>query len=169
MLPYFNDRNVVAQLVRKAERAGFKAIALTVDNPRLGRREAEIKNRFALPPFFTVKNFEVLDLGKTDKVVKAAQRRVPVFLDQGVRHGTDVFKALSPRSLRDIRDFFRLGYFELTMALSGCRSLKEKTCDHVTIPWDHPLPSLISPRLRMLFPRRQTGESQKMGGPPYAK
>lgn len=39
------DRNVDAQLVERAERAGFKAIALTVDTPRLGRREADIKNR----------------------------------------------------------------------------------------------------------------------------
>lgn len=39
------DRNLVAQLVRRAERAGFKAIALTADTPRLGRREADIKNR----------------------------------------------------------------------------------------------------------------------------
>ncbi|KAI8001837.1 Peroxisomal (S)-2-hydroxy-acid oxidase GLO1 [Camellia lanceoleosa] len=37
-------------LVKRAERAGFKAIALTVDTPRLGRREADIKNRFNLPP-----------------------------------------------------------------------------------------------------------------------
>jgi len=43
----FKDRNVVAQLVRRAERAGFKAIALTVDTPILGRREADIKNRLA--------------------------------------------------------------------------------------------------------------------------
>ena len=41
------DRNVVAQLVRRAERAGFKAIALTVDTPILGHREADIKNRLA--------------------------------------------------------------------------------------------------------------------------
>lgn len=41
----YKDRHVVAQLVRRAERAGFKAIALTVDTPRLGRREADIKNR----------------------------------------------------------------------------------------------------------------------------
>ena len=41
------DKNVVAQLVRRAERAGFKAIALTVDTPILGRREADIKNRLA--------------------------------------------------------------------------------------------------------------------------
>nr|GMD36697.1 peroxisomal (S)-2-hydroxy-acid oxidase GLO1 isoform X2 [Ipomoea batatas] len=39
------NRNVVAQLVRRAERAGFKAIVLTSDAPRLGRREADIKNR----------------------------------------------------------------------------------------------------------------------------
>ena len=42
----YKDRNVVAQLVRRAEKAGFKAIALTVDTPRLGRRESDIKNRF---------------------------------------------------------------------------------------------------------------------------
>ena len=42
----YKDRNVVAQLVRRAERAGFKAIALTVDTPILGRREADIKNRY---------------------------------------------------------------------------------------------------------------------------
>lgn len=41
----YKDRNVVIQLVKRAERAGFKAIALTVDTPRLGRREADIKNR----------------------------------------------------------------------------------------------------------------------------
>ncbi|CAI0545009.1 unnamed protein product [Linum tenue] len=60
----YKDRNVAAQLVRRAERAGFKAIVLTVDTPRLGRREADIKNRFALPPSLTLKNFEGLDLGK---------------------------------------------------------------------------------------------------------
>ncbi|KAJ7517916.1 hypothetical protein O6H91_21G045800 [Diphasiastrum complanatum] len=63
----YKDRNIVSQLVRRAERAGFKAIALTVDTPRLGRREADIKNRFALPPHLTLKNFEGLDLGKMEK------------------------------------------------------------------------------------------------------
>lgn len=41
----YKDRNIVRQLVKRAEMAGFKAIALTVDTPRLGRREADIKNR----------------------------------------------------------------------------------------------------------------------------
>ncbi|CAN6968912.1 unnamed protein product [Brassica oleracea var. botrytis] len=169
----YKNKNVVEQLVRRAERAGFKAIALTVDTPRLGRRESDIKNRFTLPPNLTLKNFEGLDLGKMDEandsglasyvagqidrtlswkdvqwlqtitkmpilvkgvltgedariavqagaagiivsnhgarqldyvpetisaleeVVKATQGRIPVFLDGGVRRGTDVFKALA--------------------------------------------------------------------------
>ncbi|KAG2315722.1 hypothetical protein Bca52824_018844 [Brassica carinata] len=63
----YKNRNVVEQLVRRAERAGFKAIALTVDTPRLGRRESDIKNRFTFPPNLTLKNFEGLDLGKMDE------------------------------------------------------------------------------------------------------
>ena len=36
---------MVRNLVTRAEKAGYKAIALTVDTPRLGRREADFKNR----------------------------------------------------------------------------------------------------------------------------
>ncbi|PQP98784.1 peroxisomal (S)-2-hydroxy-acid oxidase GLO1 isoform X1 [Prunus yedoensis var. nudiflora] len=239
----YKDRHVVAQLVRRAERAGFKAIALTVDTPRLGRREADIKNRFTLPPFLTLKNFEGLDLGKMDEaadsglasyvagqidrslswkdvqwlqtitklpilvkgvltaedarlavqagaagiivsnhgarqldyvpstimaleeVVKAAQGRIPVFLDGGVRRGTDVFKALAlgasgifigrpvvfslaaegEGGVRKVLQMLR-EEFELTMALSGCRSLKEITRDHIVTEWDTPRPRHL-PRL----------------------
>ncbi|KAG5025024.1 hypothetical protein JHK86_020938 [Glycine max] len=237
----FKDRNVVAQLVRRAERAGFKAIALTVDSPILGRREADIKNRFTLPPNLVLKNLEGLDLGKLDKtsdsslasyvaeqidqslnwkdikwlqsitslpivvkgvltaedtriaiqagaagiivsnhgarqldyvpatimaleeVVKAAQGKIPVFLDGGIRRGTDVFKALAlgaagvfigrpvvfslaadgETGVRKVLQMLR-DEFELTMALSGCRSLKEITRDHVITEWDHPR---FSPKL----------------------
>ncbi|KAK4439054.1 (S)-2-hydroxy-acid oxidase GLO1 [Sesamum alatum] len=232
-LSVYKDRHVIERLVRRVERAGFKAIALTVDVQRLGRREADIKNRFTLPPHLKLKNFEGLDLGKMDKVdgsglasyvggqsdrtlswkdlkwlqsitslpillkgvltaedtriaiqngangiivsnhgarqldyvpatimvleevVKAAQGRVPVFLDGGVRHGTDVFKALAlgasgifigrpvvfslaaegeagvKKVLQMLRD-----EFELTMALNGCRSLSEITRNHVIAMWD---------------------------------
>ncbi|XP_072970354.1 glycolate oxidase 3-like [Typha angustifolia] len=229
----YKDRSIVRQLLRRAERAGFKAIALTVDTPKLGRREADIKNRFTLPPSLTLKNFEDLDLGKMDKtndsglaayvagqvdcslswkdvewlqtvtslpivvkgvltthaarlaieagaagiivsnhgarqldyvpatiscleeVIKGAQGRVPVFLDGGVRRGTDVFKALAlgasgvfigrpvlfslavdgeagvRKMLQMLRD-----ELELTMALSGCTSLKEITRNHVVTEAD---------------------------------
>ncbi|MGG6532885.1 UNVERIFIED_CONTAM: alpha-hydroxy-acid oxidizing enzyme, partial [Clostridioides difficile] len=223
------------------EEAGFEAIALTVDTPRLGRREADIKNRFTLPPFLTLKNFEGLDLGKMDKaddsglasyvagqidrtlswqdvkwlqtitklpilvkgvltaedtriaiqsgaagiivsnhgarqldyvpativaleeVVKAARGEIPVFLDGGVRRGTDVFKALAlgasgifigrpvvfslaaegEAGVRKVLQMLR-DEFELTMALSGCRSLQEITRSHIVADWDTPR---IVPRL----------------------
>ncbi|VAH46047.1 unnamed protein product [Triticum turgidum subsp. durum] len=229
----YKDRKVVEQLVRRAEKAGFKAIALTVDTPRLGRREADIKNRFVLPPNLTLKNFEGLDLGKMDQandsglasyvagqidrtlswkdvkwlqsittmpilvkgvitaedsrlavengaagiivsnhgarqldyvpatisaleeVVKGAGGQIPVFLDGGVRRGTDVFKALAlgaagvfigrpvvfslavageagvSNVLKMLRD-----EFELTMALSGCNSLADITRNHVVTEAD---------------------------------
>nr|VDC72596.1 unnamed protein product [Brassica rapa] len=246
----YKNRNVVEQLVRRAERAGFKAIALTVDTPRLGRRESDIKNRFTLPPNLTLKNFEGLDLGKMDEqsccvyandsglasyvagqidrtlswkdvqwlqtitkmpilvkgvitgedariavqagaagiivsnhgarqldyvpatisaleeVVKATQGRIPVFLDGGVRRGTDVFKALAlgasgifigrpvvfslaaegEAGVRKVLQMLR-DEFELTMALSGCRSLKEITRNHITTEWDTPRPPHPSARL----------------------
>ncbi|KAG7631227.1 FMN hydroxy acid dehydrogenase domain [Arabidopsis suecica] len=234
----YKNRKVVEQLVRRAEKAGFKAIALTVDTPRLGRRESDIKNRFTLPPNLTLKNFEGLDLGKMDEandsglasyvagqidrtlswkdvqwlqtitklpilvkgvltgedariaiqagaagiivsnhgarqldyvpatisaleeVVKATQGRIPVFLDGGVRRGTDVFKALAlgasgifigrpvvfslaaegEAGVRKVLQMLR-DEFELTMALSGCRSLKEISRNHITTEWDTPRPS----------------------------
>ncbi|XP_071708878.1 glycolate oxidase 1-like [Rutidosis leptorrhynchoides] len=63
----YKDRNIVTQLVKRAENAGFKAIVLTVDTPRLGRRESDIKNRFVLPPNLSLRNFDGLNLGKLDK------------------------------------------------------------------------------------------------------
>ncbi|GJN23100.1 hypothetical protein PR202_gb10718 [Eleusine coracana subsp. coracana] len=237
----YKDRKVVEQLVRRAERAGFKAIALTVDTPRLGRREADIKNRFVLPPFLTLKNFEGLDLGKMDQandsglasyvagqidrtlswkdvkwlqsittlpilvkgvitaedarlavhsgaagiivsnhgarqldyvpatisaleeVVNATQGRIPVYLDGGVRRGTDVFKALAlgaagvfvgrpvvfalaAEGEAGVRNVLRMlrDEFELTMALSGCTSLAEINRSHVLTEGDRLRPK---PRL----------------------
>ncbi|CAL5439410.1 unnamed protein product [Camellia sinensis] len=45
----YKRRDVTAVLVQRAERNGFKAIMLTVDTPRLGRREADIKNKMIAP------------------------------------------------------------------------------------------------------------------------
>ncbi|EFJ29328.1 hypothetical protein SELMODRAFT_266585 [Selaginella moellendorffii] len=224
----YKDRNVVAQLVRRAEKAGFKAIALTVDTPRLGRRESDIKNRFVLPGHLTLKNFDGLDLGKMDKsqdsglatyvagqidrslswkdvkwlktitslpilvkgvitaedahiaveagaagiivsnhgarqldyvpatisaleeVVQAAAGRVPVFLDGGVRRGTDALKALAlgaagvfigrpvvfslavhgETGVRKVLQMLR-DEFEIAMALAGCTKVSEINRSHV--------------------------------------
>ena len=53
----YKDPSTTGQLVRRAEAAGCKAIVLTVDTPRLGRRERDIRNRFTLPPNTLLANF----------------------------------------------------------------------------------------------------------------
>ncbi|KAL0441331.1 UNVERIFIED_CONTAM: Peroxisomal (S)-2-hydroxy-acid oxidase GLO4 [Sesamum radiatum] len=62
----YKRREISAFMVQRAERNGFKAIILTVDTPRLGRREADIKNKMVAPQ---LKNFEGLISTemKTDK------------------------------------------------------------------------------------------------------
>lgn len=53
----YKDREITKQLVARAEAAGFRALVLTVDTPHLGRRERDVRNRFALPEHLTVANF----------------------------------------------------------------------------------------------------------------
>ncbi|KAG6581777.1 Peroxisomal (S)-2-hydroxy-acid oxidase GLO4, partial [Cucurbita argyrosperma subsp. sororia] len=50
-------RDISALLVQRAERIGYNAIVLTADTPRLGRREADIRNKMI---GFPVKNLEGL-------------------------------------------------------------------------------------------------------------
>ena len=170
----YKDRKVTADLVRRAEKAGYRAICLTVDTPLLGRREKDERNAFTLPPGLEIANLrpagldgmpesergsafakyvvELLDaavtwrdiawlrsmtalpivlkgiltgedatlavehgvagivvsnhggrqldstLGTLDAlpaVVEAVKGRVDVYLDGGIRRGTDVLKALA--------------------------------------------------------------------------
>ncbi len=53
----YRDRALSERLVARAERAGFRALVLTVDTPRLGRRERDARNRFALPKGMPLANF----------------------------------------------------------------------------------------------------------------
>jgi isopentenyl diphosphate isomerase/L-lactate dehydrogenase-like FMN-dependent dehydrogenase len=52
----YKDREATLSLVQRAESAGCKAIALTVDAQVWGRRERDIKNRFRLPQGLSIKN-----------------------------------------------------------------------------------------------------------------
>ncbi|XP_061711566.1 2-Hydroxyacid oxidase 1 isoform X2 [Cydia pomonella] len=54
----YNDRDVTKNLVVRAEKAGFKAIALTMDTPLFGVRRADIRNNFTLPPHLRLANFD---------------------------------------------------------------------------------------------------------------
>jgi len=53
----FRDRGVTRALIDQAEDAGFEAIALTVDAPRLGRRERDLRTGFVIPADVTVPSF----------------------------------------------------------------------------------------------------------------
>jgi (S)-3,5-dihydroxyphenylglycine transaminase len=46
----FRDRAITQQLVKRAERAGFEALMVTVDTPHPGRRLRDDRNGFRLPP-----------------------------------------------------------------------------------------------------------------------
>ena len=52
----YKDRAATEALVRRVEAAGCRALVLTVDAPLLGRRERDVKNRFALPPHLGIQN-----------------------------------------------------------------------------------------------------------------
>ncbi|PKI69624.1 peroxisomal (S)-2-hydroxy-acid oxidase GLO4-like [Punica granatum] len=228
----YKRRDITAQLVLRAERSGYKAIVLTVDAPRLGRREHDIKNKMIAPQ---LKNFEGListkvtsDEGSNlqafadgtfdaslswkdidwvksittlpiiikgvltredaikamevgvagivvsnhgarqldytpatisvlEEVVQAVKGRVPVFVDGGIRRGTDIFKALAlgaqavligrpvvyglaAKGEYGVRRVIELlkDELELTMALSGCPRLKDITRNHIMTERDRP-------------------------------
>ncbi len=57
----YEDQAITANLIQRAERSGYRAIVLTVDMPRFGRREKDVRNQFILPP---AANFKVDDVTK---------------------------------------------------------------------------------------------------------
>ncbi|KAJ4851561.1 hypothetical protein Tsubulata_042703 [Turnera subulata] len=139
----YRNRAATAKLVHRAERHGYEAIVLPVDVPKLGRREADIKN----------KKRGTIDV--LEEVVHAVGGKIPVLFDGGIRRVTDIFKALAlgaqavligrpvvfglaakgeygvKRVLQMLKD-----KLELTMALSGCPSLKDISRGHVKTAQD---------------------------------
>ncbi|XP_064271759.1 2-Hydroxyacid oxidase 1-like isoform X1 [Passer domesticus] len=221
----YRQRRVTAALVRRAEAAGYRGIFLTVDTPYLGRRRADVRNRFQLPPHLSLKNFssselafssgkdfgddsglavyvaeaidatvswedikwlrgltslpivlkgilraddakEAVKLGVNGilvsnhgarqldgvpatidvlpEIVEAVEGKVEVFLDGGVRRGTDVLKALAlgakavfvgrpvlwglayqgEEGVKEVLQMLK-EEFRLAMALTGCRRVEE--------------------------------------------
>lgn len=57
----YKDRNVTRNLLSRAERAGFKAVVLTVDAPIFGVRRTDVRNKFKLPPHLRLANFDFTD------------------------------------------------------------------------------------------------------------
>ena len=55
----YRDKTITANLVQRAERAGYKALVITVDTPILGRRLADCRNSFNLPGHLKLANFSI--------------------------------------------------------------------------------------------------------------
>ncbi|XP_057327539.1 2-Hydroxyacid oxidase 1 [Microplitis mediator] len=223
------DRQVTINLIRRAEKAGYKAIVLTVDTPFFGIRRRDVKNKFTLPKHLKLANFDghlsdkinstdsgsglneyvvnlfddslnwndvdwlksvtnlpiilkgilraddaVLALEKgvqgiivsnhgarqldevaasieaLPEIVKAVGDKIDVYLDGGIRQGTDVFKALALGAkmvffgrpmLWGLTHGGEKGAIEVlklikedikqTLALAGCRSVNEVTRDMI--------------------------------------
>lgn len=53
----FEEREHSRKLIKRAKRAGYRAVFLTVDTPLLGRRNMEIRNQFHLPKTYKIANF----------------------------------------------------------------------------------------------------------------
>jgi len=53
----YKDRAVTMDLVRRAERADYKALVVTVDTPYAGKRRDDLRNGYSLPPHLRMANF----------------------------------------------------------------------------------------------------------------
>jgi L-lactate dehydrogenase (cytochrome) len=52
----WKDRDVVANLVERAARSGYRALCLTVDVPMVGQRDRDLRNGMTIPPRITPRN-----------------------------------------------------------------------------------------------------------------
>lgn len=57
----FKDKELTERLVRRAERAGYKALVLTVDTPIVGIRLADLRNGFKVDSSISLPNLEDAD------------------------------------------------------------------------------------------------------------
>jgi isopentenyl diphosphate isomerase/L-lactate dehydrogenase-like FMN-dependent dehydrogenase len=53
----YRDRAITQAMIDQADEAGFEAIVLTVDVPRFGRRERDLRTKFVIPAEVTVPSF----------------------------------------------------------------------------------------------------------------
>jgi (S)-2-hydroxy-acid oxidase len=214
----FRERNVTEELVRRAEKAGYKALVISVDAPVFGIRRKLLKHEFLIPKHLSFANFGektgkkqfkdfhnietntwedvkwlvsftklpvVLKgiLTKEDaelavrsgvagimvsnhgarqldgvpatiealpEVVEVVSGRIPVFLDGGVRQGTDLFKALAlgakmvflgrstiyglavngQQGVEDVINIMKKE-FDIAFCLAGCRKISDISRDMV--------------------------------------
>ncbi len=211
----FNDIQITEGLVRRAEQAGYRALVLTVDTPRLGKRERDLRNNVIIPPaphraanfaaghpvFRPILTWETLawlrgithlpllikgvltaedallavqhgvdgiivsnhggrqldgalaSIEALPEVAEAVEGRCEIYVDGGIRRGTDVLKALAlgaravfigrptlwglavngSEGVRDVLEILH-AELELAMALSGRPTLASIDRSLVKLP-----------------------------------
>jgi len=83
----YHDRRISESLVRRAEASGYRALVLTADAPRLGRRERDMRNAFALPPHLRMANFgnaEHADVSHHETGMSALAVHASLMFDPGL-------------------------------------------------------------------------------------
>jgi isopentenyl diphosphate isomerase/L-lactate dehydrogenase-like FMN-dependent dehydrogenase len=63
---YIHDRKSSEDLIHRATMAGYRALVITVDSPRWGRKERAIRSGFSLPAHLHKANFTDEDVAKGD-------------------------------------------------------------------------------------------------------
>ncbi|VVT57022.1 uncharacterized protein SAPINGB_P005495 [Magnusiomyces paraingens] len=91
----FQNRKTTEDLVRRAEKAGYKAIALTVDTPVIGIRPADIYNDFKLPPHVKLGNFGA-DQGPIDNPTSPQSETRDAVTDESKREDLKNTNTLDP-------------------------------------------------------------------------
>ncbi|WP_020519762.1 alpha-hydroxy acid oxidase [Catelliglobosispora koreensis] len=71
---WLKRRDVLAELAKRAEAAGYQALVLTVDTPRIGRRTRDLRNGFVIPPHVNAVNLatELMASSHTDGISRHA-------------------------------------------------------------------------------------------------
>ncbi|KAG6782294.1 hypothetical protein POTOM_011690 [Populus tomentosa] len=117
-------RDVAVKLVQRAEKSGFKAIVLTADRPRRGRKEADIKNKMILPQLKNLEGLMSIEVFSVSKLLKWASL---------IKVGRPVIYGLAAKGEAGVRKVMHMlkDELELTMALAGCPSVEDISRSHV--------------------------------------
>jgi len=76
-LYWLRNRDVVADLVTRAQTAGYRAIVLTVDAPQIGRRLRDLRNGFAVDPRARARGLDVALTGRATSRTKGSREWPP--------------------------------------------------------------------------------------------